>query len=131
MIRRPPRSTRTDTLFPYTTLFLSGDQGDEVGKAAPGGEGDGEAQEIKAERQRPKERHGDDVSGEMRRRREHQPRRHRRQRYPVQDAATARRMRARAGFLFCCLAGDGERAADDESEGEDEASRPGPALDRT
>src|SRR3546814_2223435 len=23
MIRRPPRSTRTDTLFPYTTLFLS------------------------------------------------------------------------------------------------------------
>src|SRR3546814_9894287 len=26
MIRRPPRSTRTDTLFPYTTLFRS--QGD-------------------------------------------------------------------------------------------------------
>src|SRR3546814_2491792 len=26
MIRRPPRSTRTDTLFPYTTLFLSGIQ---------------------------------------------------------------------------------------------------------
>src|SRR3546814_20566091 len=23
MIRRPPRSNRTDTLFPYTTLFLS------------------------------------------------------------------------------------------------------------
>src|SRR3546814_12084426 len=23
MIRRPPRSTRTDTLFPYTTLFLA------------------------------------------------------------------------------------------------------------
>src|SRR3546814_7084355 len=30
MIRRPPRSTRTDTLFPYTTLFRSAD-------AAPGG----------------------------------------------------------------------------------------------
>src|SRR3546814_1134753 len=28
MIRRPPRSTRTDTLFPYTTLFRS-----RVGKA--------------------------------------------------------------------------------------------------
>src|SRR3546814_7125484 len=28
MIRRPPRSTRTDTLFPYTTLFRS--------NAAPG-----------------------------------------------------------------------------------------------
>src|SRR6056297_1154569 len=31
MIRRPPRSTRTDTLFPYTTLFRSRD--------APGGDG--------------------------------------------------------------------------------------------
>src|SRR3546814_12041586 len=30
MIRRPPRSTRTDTLFPYTTLFRSAGQ-------APGG----------------------------------------------------------------------------------------------
>src|SRR3546814_10069275 len=26
MIRRPPRSTRTDTLFPYTTLFRSAGQ---------------------------------------------------------------------------------------------------------
>src|SRR3546814_1295584 len=25
MLRRPPRSTRTDTLFPYTTLFRSPD----------------------------------------------------------------------------------------------------------
>src|SRR3546814_16978286 len=32
MIRRPPRSTRTDTLFPYTTLFrsLAFARGDEV-----------------------------------------------------------------------------------------------------
>src|SRR3546814_14278028 len=30
MIRRPPRSTRTDTLFPYTTLFRS------LGLTAPG-----------------------------------------------------------------------------------------------
>src|SRR3546814_20804201 len=32
MIRRPPRSTRTDTLFPYTTLFRSclEDPGDRV-----------------------------------------------------------------------------------------------------
>src|SRR3546814_10510350 len=28
MIRRPPRSTRTDTLFPYTTLFRSNRLGD-------------------------------------------------------------------------------------------------------
>src|SRR3546814_20556926 len=26
MFRRPPRSTRTDTLFPYTTLFRSGER---------------------------------------------------------------------------------------------------------
>src|SRR3546814_18464338 len=31
MIRRPPRSTRTDTLFPYTTLFRSRDQLDHRG----------------------------------------------------------------------------------------------------
>src|SRR3546814_14964772 len=28
MIRRPPRSTRTDTLFPYTTLFRSREAAD-------------------------------------------------------------------------------------------------------
>src|SRR3546814_5062602 len=44
MIRRPPRSTRTDTLFPYTTLFRSfdgyierelGGKADELMKAHP------------------------------------------------------------------------------------------------
>src|SRR3546814_3001284 len=30
MIRRPPRSTRTDTLFPYTTLFRSPARGEPV-----------------------------------------------------------------------------------------------------
>src|SRR3546814_15784889 len=30
MIRRPPRSTRTDTLFPYTTLFRSPEKRAEV-----------------------------------------------------------------------------------------------------
>src|SRR3546814_6834648 len=36
MIRRPPRSTRTDTLFPYTTLFRSSEPTDdaEVARAA-------------------------------------------------------------------------------------------------
>src|SRR3546814_4502812 len=33
MIRRPPRSTRTDTLFPYTTLFRSDRTGDRVLRA--------------------------------------------------------------------------------------------------
>src|SRR3546814_17648134 len=33
MIRRPPRSTRTDTLFPYTTLFRSDRAGDDTSSA--------------------------------------------------------------------------------------------------
>src|SRR3546814_9682283 len=41
MIRRPPRSTRTDTLFPYTTLFRSEDDApvemaDRIDEAAVG-----------------------------------------------------------------------------------------------
>src|SRR3546814_20517529 len=32
MIRRPPRSTRTDPLFPYTTLFRSQDQRAALGR---------------------------------------------------------------------------------------------------
>src|SRR3546814_20568371 len=44
MIRRPPRSTRTDTLFPYTTLFRSpvdqkaGEGGDEHRQAKYAGQ---------------------------------------------------------------------------------------------
>src|SRR3546814_12719073 len=34
MIRRPPRSTRTDTLFPYTTLFRSTSKFDETVEVA-------------------------------------------------------------------------------------------------
>src|SRR3546814_13421747 len=48
MIRRPPRSTRTDTLFPYTTLFRS-NNADAIGRDIAGlwvnrngGEGDWE-----------------------------------------------------------------------------------------
>src|SRR3546814_5564925 len=47
MIRRPPRSTRTDTLFPYTTLFRShdiiaiGDQRREIARYTLGGARDG------------------------------------------------------------------------------------------
>src|SRR3546814_1037242 len=35
MIRRPPRSTRTDTLFPYTTLFRSAQWAEEHAGRAP------------------------------------------------------------------------------------------------
>src|SRR3546814_19764971 len=36
MIRRPPRSTRTDTLFPYTTLFRSAGMLEEIRKLPRG-----------------------------------------------------------------------------------------------
>src|SRR3546814_8377075 len=36
MIRRHPRSTRTDTLFPYTTLFRSGTEAHEPGRHCRG-----------------------------------------------------------------------------------------------
>src|SRR3546814_14971162 len=36
MIRRPPRSTRTDTLFPYTTLFRSSSCRDPPRHSGPG-----------------------------------------------------------------------------------------------
>src|SRR3546814_972726 len=39
MIRRPPRSTRIDTLFPYTTLFRSDLDGDGLLLVLVGGEG--------------------------------------------------------------------------------------------
>src|SRR3546814_15587138 len=52
MIRRPPRSTRTDTLFPYTTLFLSlliiGKNALLAGRASKQRFGDKVAQEILA-----------------------------------------------------------------------------------
>src|SRR3546814_9281339 len=37
MIRRPPRSTRTDTLFPYTTLFRSRSEGFDFGECRGAG----------------------------------------------------------------------------------------------
>src|SRR3546814_20271649 len=39
MIRRPPRSTRTDTLFPYTTLFRSPSQAARPGSRSVGWHG--------------------------------------------------------------------------------------------
>src|SRR3546814_14691533 len=42
MIRRPPGSKRTDTLFPYTTLFRSGDRVDLVLTQDVAGGGDGQ-----------------------------------------------------------------------------------------
>src|SRR3546814_7032189 len=39
MIRRPPRSTRHDTLFPYTSLFLSRPRAQHAGPGAVRGRG--------------------------------------------------------------------------------------------
>src|SRR3546814_1210392 len=49
MLRRPPRSTRTDTLFPYTTLFrsrLARRTGAEGGSALKGGYRSGGARRM-------------------------------------------------------------------------------------
>src|SRR3546814_4994307 len=45
MIRRPPRSTRTDTLFPYTTLFRSV-YGTDPERLKPDGAGTAELREA-------------------------------------------------------------------------------------
>src|SRR3546814_4013358 len=75
MIRRPPRSTRTDTLFPYTTLFRSGPQnpaerdpvGDHLQRAdhpAAGAAGV-ERREIPAGRRRPAARRSEEHTSEL------------------------------------------------------------------
>src|SRR3546814_8758506 len=57
MIRRPPRSTRTDTLFPYTTLFRSG-----PGGPVPPARGDGSGEPG----DRPRSAGGVDATGGFR-----------------------------------------------------------------
>src|SRR3546814_7168782 len=53
MIRRPPRFTRTDTLFPYTTLFRSPAAGGGLRRACPCGDADrGDEQRAGAARAR-------------------------------------------------------------------------------
>src|SRR5213075_3422161 len=53
MIRRPPRSTQQGTLFPYTTLFRSGGDGDAPrgGHAVLAGDGLGRSEEHTSELQ--------------------------------------------------------------------------------
>src|SRR3546814_4901417 len=65
MIRRPPRSTRTDTLFPYTTLFRSividfgaGDQRGGGGRVLGGGNGNGGRGEAQRSEQAERLWHG-------------------------------------------------------------------------
>src|SRR3546814_7784655 len=68
MIRRPPRSTRTDTLFPYTTLFRSPARRDGAPPRARGGQGDTDRHRAwhgDRHRRRPALR-GDDAAGRRR-----------------------------------------------------------------
>src|SRR3546814_2800074 len=53
MIRRPPRSTLTDTLFPYTTLFRA-----DWGRAQPVSLHGGKSVEARVERTREPRHHG-------------------------------------------------------------------------
>src|SRR3546814_16113536 len=88
MIRRPPRSTRTDTLFPYTTLFRSraecrdgkavqdvGDRGFRVSlgdglpaRRADAGDGEGGRDDpVRSEEWDENSRRGDAAGGQRRR----------------------------------------------------------------
>src|SRR3546814_14552238 len=58
MIRRPPRSTRTDTLFPYTTLFRSPDHLHRNDHAASGGPGRSAAVTVRGTVLPPRARRG-------------------------------------------------------------------------
>src|SRR3546814_3828808 len=60
MIRRPPRSTRTDTLFPYTTLFRSGTGSDQSQRPCAGARV-GQDQPVAVDRPAERDRRGFDA----------------------------------------------------------------------
>src|SRR3546814_10517789 len=62
MIRLPPRSTRTDTLFPYTTLFRSVAEADIVTKNGPGPDFDEEGDPRSSELFAPQTIDQDDIA---------------------------------------------------------------------
>src|SRR3546814_14504554 len=59
MIRRPPRSTRTDTLFPYTTLFRSEAEKVIGGGDVPSGREPGEVRREDDDEHQPQPDRGD------------------------------------------------------------------------
>src|SRR3546814_2807153 len=68
MIRRPPRSTRTDTLFPYTTLFRStpGRPDADPGRRAPSGRRRRPALRLRSGRAGRSEEHTSELQSLMR-----------------------------------------------------------------
>src|SRR3546814_14729124 len=98
MIRRPPRSTRTDTLLPYTTLFRS------LGRRDPG------AAAERTEGEEPDRRSpGRRLAGSLRRRRRGDP-----GRPPGAAAAGRRRRQGGDDPAVHCRDGDGQRAANED-----------------
>src|SRR3546814_18365431 len=75
MIRRPPRSTRTDTLLPYTTLFRSGMDGVEREKRLR----DRQPQKFPETRDREEK----EIEQQQRQRADHHSRHHRDVRAPL------------------------------------------------
>ena len=104
------------------------EHGDRIGELATLGEGDDEAQQIEAEWQHPEQRNRDDIGGEMRRRRQHQPRRNRRERDPVEDSPRGRRRLGLLGYRFDRLSRNGQRAGGDEQDEQRVDAGPQPAL---
>src|SRR3546814_1004420 len=66
MIRRPPSSTRTDTLFPYTTLFRSLGRGEGGIAAAAAHRGGGTGEDDGAASARRSEEHTSELQSLMR-----------------------------------------------------------------
>src|SRR3546814_1539331 len=62
MIRRPPRSTRTDTLFPYTTLFRSPSPPG-AGADTTGGAGQGQPTDDHADQPQQRGHQGPETPG--------------------------------------------------------------------
>src|SRR3546814_3234967 len=71
MIRRPPRSTRTDTLFPYTTLFRSLRDPHHAGVQLQQGRGGGAAHPLHQPRARHKSRYLRSLNSSIERSEEH------------------------------------------------------------
>src|SRR3546814_10566285 len=74
MIRPPPRSTRTDTLFPYTTLFRSGPAS--AGGVRPRGLVRRKPCPARRRLRRPRRRGGDPAGSQRRRQDEHRSEEH-------------------------------------------------------
>src|SRR3546814_3970961 len=70
--RRPPRSTRTDTLFPYTSLFRAGSHSCGRRQGGPSEGGSASGLDLVADREHPQARPAQGQGQDRRHRRAHQ-----------------------------------------------------------